>query len=125
GAGVEDGFPEVRFVGDDRLSIPHLNLSPEEVFEPGSAELGFAGVARGAPEALEEPLSSGRQAFARGASGEPPLVAGLVEHDDPAGHPGVLRPAVLRAEETVLARARRLEPRRRVAARQDVLLDPE
>ena len=44
---------------------------------------------------------------------------------DRADHAGVVRAAVLRAEKMILARLARLEPDARIAARQNVHMDPE
>ncbi len=60
-----------------------------------------------------------------GAPVEPRLVLRRLHGDNAADHPGMLGAAVLRTEEMVRARLRRLEPERIVAAGNDVSLHPE
>ena len=82
-------------------------------------------VAAAAPQAAEQIGAFGRKRPVRGLEPEPLLVGCRLHDDDLTTHLGVVGAAELRAEQMIGAGLVGLEPQGRVAARQDVLLDPQ
>ncbi len=123
--GIHDRLAEVRVVDDDRPAA--LRARPacrrcRRARARGPAARRMAGVAR---ELLEQLLARGDRRCGGRPAAEPRLEVGGLHRRDPADHPGVLRAAVLGAEEVVLAGLGRREPQRVVAAGNDVRLHAE
>ena len=89
----------------------------EQPVEHRPASLRVAAVAGVAREILEQLAARGRQRAFGLTAAQPRLELARLHDDDLADHSGMLRAAVLGAEQVIVAGLGRLEPDLRVAAR--------
>ena len=108
--GIHDRLAQVRLVGLDGVAVVERDGLAVQADERRAAARRVFLVAGDAGEVLEQLLARLRHRALAGAAGEPRLVLGALHDHDPAHHAGVVRAAVLGAEEVVPAGLRGLEP---------------
>src|SRR5262249_17909593 len=109
----------------DRAAVLQMDGAAEDAVERRRVHRRRRLVAAAATERAEQREAVLREARLLVAAAEPARVLGRRPDDDPAGHLRSRGAAVLSAEEAELAEPRRREPEPGVAARNDVLLEPE
>ena len=124
GAGIEDGFANIIFVGDHGASVFEQHRLAEDSLQVRTAALRVGAMAGDAAEFGKDFFSRGGERAGR-ASAHPGLVLRGLHHDDGADHAGVLRAAIFGAEQVIGAGLGGAEPGHGVAAGEHVLLHAE
>ncbi len=124
GAGIENGFANVIFVGGHGASVFQLHGLAENSLQVRTAALRVGAMAGDATE-FGENFFAGHGERAGCAAAHPGFeLCGFHDHDG-ANHAGMLRAAVLRAEQVVGPGSGRVEPGDCVTAGKYVLLHAE
>ena len=122
---IQNRVAQVGIVHQHLRSARQLQLRsihPSKIWPAGRRA---AGVARVAAHARKQPLAILRQRHAAGRLLRPLLVVVRRQRGYLADHHRVVRPAVLRAEDMIRSRSRRVEPDRRIASRNYLTLHAE
>src|SRR5437879_4040782 len=83
---VEDGFPDVTFVGNYALAALEFPARAIQAGEIWAAALDLRAVTGAAAELLEQALSHGGHRAHSAGAGEPVLVISRLHYVDPANH---------------------------------------
>src|SRR5262249_61780197 len=116
GGGIQDGFANVIFIGNNSAAVIELDRFAEHAFQVRPASLHIKAMAGITAELLEQSFSALREGSGCLASTKPCLVLSGFHHHHLADHAGMLSATVFRAEKMVGTRLRRMEPHGGVAA---------
>src|ERR1700741_3219579 len=123
--GFEDRFTNVSVIGNYGRSIGKQNFGAVDTVERRAAASAVGEMAGDAGQLSKQPFASGRRVDLTDFAGKPSSIVRGIHDRDPPGHNSVIGPAVLGAEQTILADLGGAEPQGVVTARHDVHLDAE
>ena len=125
---IEHRFPNIRLIRSDGRPVFQLDSRAEHTVQIRATPVLLVDRARMtgcASQLIKERLALLRHGAFAATLSEPGVEVVFVHHVNGSDHAGMLRPAILGAENVISADLRRTEPFSRVLARQHVGLGPE